>query len=65
MKLYSSNEKRTMYALYRGDEIITIGTKKELAKYLGVNERTIYFYSTPTHRKRNKNGYFTIKIEED
>lgn len=57
-------KKEPMYALYHGDEIKTIGTKKELAKYLGVSERTIYFYSTPVHRKRNKKGYLTIKIEE-
>lgn len=53
-----------MYALYHGDNILTIGTIKELAKYLGVGERTIYFYSTPTHKKRNKNGYLVIRIEE-
>lgn len=55
------------YALYKGDEILTIGTKKELALYLGVKERTIHFYSTPTYRKRNKGGnsYIVIRIEED
>lgn len=54
-----------MYALYHGDNILTIGTKKELADYLGVSERTIYFYSTPTYKKRVKKGYLVIRIEED
>lgn len=54
-----------MYALYHGDNILTIGTIKELAKYLGVGERTIKFYSTPTYKKRVQNGYLVIKIEED
>lgn len=54
-----------MYALYHGDNILTIGTIKELAKYLGVKERTIRFYSTPTYKERNKKGYLVIKIEED
>lgn len=56
-----------MYALYKGDDILTIGTIKELAKYLGVKEKTVYFYSTPTYRKRNKKGnnYIVIKILGD
>ena len=55
-----------MYALYHGDEILAIGTIKELAKYLGVRERTIKFYSTPTYKKRVKdNAYLVIRIEGD
>ena len=54
-----------MYALYHGDNILTIGTIKELAKYLNVKDRTIKFYSTPTYRKRSKDGYLVIRIEED
>ena len=55
-----------MYALYHGDNILTIGTIKELAKYLNVKDRTITFYSTPTYKKRVKdNAYLVIKIEED
>lgn len=55
------------YALYKGDEIIAIGTLKELAKLLNVAPRTIYFYSTPTYRKRNKGGnsYIVIRIDEE
>lgn len=56
-----------MYALYKGDDILTIGTIKELSDYLGVKESTIKFYSTPTYRKRNKKGnnYIVIKILGD
>ena len=43
-----------MFALYHGDNILTIGTIKELAKYLNVKDRTIKFYSTPTYRKSGK-----------
>lgn len=53
------------YALYRNDELLTVGTKKELADYLGVKERTIHFYSTPTYAKRNKGGYRVYRIEDD
>lgn len=55
------------YALYKGDEIIAIGTLKELGKLLNVSPRTIFFYSTPTYRKRNKGGnsYIVIRIDDE
>ena len=54
------------YALYKGDEFITLGTIKEIAKFLGVSERTVHFYATPTYMKRNKdNHYIVIRIEDD
>ena len=54
-----------IYALYHGDNFIDLGTKKYLAKLLGVSTRTINYYMSPTHRKRTKNSYIVIKIEED
>ena len=57
--------REVMYVLYYGDELLTVGTKKELAKYLGVTVRTISFYSTPTHKRRNKNGYRVYRIEDE
>lgn len=58
--------RKVYYALYKGEEPLYTGTAEELAKYLGVNVRTIYFYSTPTYRKRNNgtNAYIVIRIEE-
>ena len=55
------------YALYKGDEIIAIGTLKELGKLLNVLPRTIFFYSTPTYKKRNKGGnsYIVIRIDDE
>ena len=54
------------YALYKGDTVLTIGTKEELAKYLNVKPRTIDFYGRPCYRKRNKKGncYIVIRIKE-
>ena len=58
--------KNPEYALYKGDTFITIGTARELAEYLGVSERTVHFYSTPTYMKRNKeNHYIVIRIDYD
>lgn len=58
------------YALYKGDEIITIGTKKDLAIYLNVKESTIEYYSTSWYYNKIKynnlkNRMYCIKIEEE
>ncbi|MEE3344286.1 MAG: hypothetical protein VZS44_09370 [Bacilli bacterium] len=57
--------KKKIYALYKGDEWITDGTKEELAEYLNVKIRTIDFYTTPVWRKRTKdNAYIVVKLED-
>lgn len=59
--------KLAYYALYKGDDILFVGTIKEIAKYLGVKERSVYFYKTPTYQKRNKgnNAYLLVKLEDE
>ena len=61
----SKNNKQ--YALYKNDVYIFGGTRKELAKYLGVSENTIYFYSTDIWKKRRKydfsNCYLVIEVK--
>ena len=57
---------KTIYAYYKGDTFINMGTVPELAKYLGVSTRTIKFYTTKTYRKRRKedgNNIVVIKVE--
>lgn len=39
------------YVVYRGDDVIAIGTRKECAEKLGVRESTIDYYTTPSARK--------------
>lgn len=58
-------KRNSQYALYKGEKLVGIGAKKELAKLLKVRVETITFYTTPTHRKRCKNGYCVVKIEEE
>ncbi len=54
-----------VYALYRGDTFIDLGTKQHLANKIGVKVSTIEYYMTPTHRKKIKgNGWIVIKIED-
>lgn len=53
------------YALYKGDELIGMGTKKELAKQLGVKPQTIHFYATPsyTNRTSEKRGRRLVPLD--
>lgn len=44
------------YALYKGEELIGMGTVKELAKKLGVKPSTIAYYHTPTYINRTSDG---------
>ena len=57
------------YAVYKGEEFITLGTAKECALFMGwsVPKQTQYFAS-PTYRKRvkdDRNSLVVIKIEEE
>lgn len=47
---------RNYYALYRGDELLGIGTKEELAKQFGIKVKTIEFYHSPAYKRRGKNS---------
>ena len=57
--------KQIKYALYRDDEILYVGTKEELARYLNVSVRTISYYNTLTYKRRVKSGYKVYIIEDD
>ena len=39
-------KRNSQYALYKGEKLVGIGTKKELAKLLKVRVETITFYTT-------------------
>lgn len=59
------------YALYKGEEIIAIGTVNEIAEQLGVKTKTVRKYHTPTHkkkieaRKQKKGARVLVKLEGD
>lgn len=44
------------YALYKGEELVDMGTAPALAKRRGVSVDTIYWYHSPTHINRNAKG---------
>lgn len=56
------------YALYRGDDLLGIGTAKELAEAQGVRPETIKFYATPVYQKRANGSprrLAAVKIEKE
>lgn len=58
------------YALYKGEDILAIGTILEIANKMGVKRDTIAFYKTQAYRNRLKrrnalNGNVRILISLD
>ena len=61
--------KKKLYALYKGEKCLDIGTISELAEKYKVRKETLYFYQSPTHLKRMKkskkgNYKVLVKIED-
>lgn len=61
----SANE--GVFALYKGDTFIDIGTAKELAKKMNVQPKFIKYLSTPANLKRIEerkkyNSLITVKL---
>ena len=44
--------KRNIYALYKGEEMLSVGTIQEISEELNIKEKTVYFYQTPAYIKR-------------
>lgn len=56
-----------VYAMYKGEECLGIGTLIQLAKQLNIKYKTLIFYKTPTYKKRvkkSKNRRELILIDE-
>lgn len=49
------NQKK-QFALYKGEDMLAMGTIKEIASMMKVKPKTIAFYLTPTYKKRCKKG---------
>ena len=45
-----------IYAMYKGEECLGIGTIIQLSKQLGIRIQTLRFYLTPTYKKRIEKG---------
>ena len=55
------------YAVYKGDELIVVGTAKECAEYMGVSEHTIRCIASPKRRQHaiRVGGTYAIRLEND
>lgn len=65
-------KKVSEYAVYRGDEFITLGTAKECAEQMNVKVETIKFQASATYKRRlakrsngGNNALVVIKIEDE
>lgn len=59
--------KKVDYALYKGDDFLTVGSVQELSEYLNVKPETVRFFSYPSYLKRfsdDNNRLIVIKIED-
>jgi len=52
------------YVLYHGERFIDIGSMKNLAKRQNIKYKSIQYYHTLTYRKRTKDGYRLVKLED-
>ena len=44
------------YALYKGEELLAMRTKREIAQQLGVSVSTIGYYGTPVYARRTSDN---------
>ena len=58
--------KKNIYAVYKGDTFITMGTAKEIAEKLGIKTKTIYWYMSNAGKRRIKeNSLIIIKVDDE
>jgi len=50
------------FGLYRGDELLGVGTAAELAERFGVRPSTIAFYATPANLRRVTPDNYAAKL---
>lgn len=60
-----TTRKKQDYALYKGDELLDMGTAEEIAARRGVKPETIYYYATASQARRHRkspNGRFLSAV---
>lgn len=59
------------FAVYKGDELISVGTAKECAEHMGVTPKYIRWMTTPTGQKRlasrkhPERCTYAVRLEDD
>ena len=60
----------SMYALYKGEELLSMGTIFQIAQELKVQVRTIKYYGTDAYkrkldrRKKSRNAKILVNLED-
>lgn len=59
-----------VYAMYKGDNLLTIGTAKEICKEMNISYKTFQFYRTSHYKNivensRLKNRRVIIRIDKE
>ena len=47
--------KRWIYAMYKGEELLAMGTSDEICKQMKINKQTFLYYRTRNYKKRIEN----------
>ena len=57
----------SQYALYKGDDLLALGTMKEIAKKRGVTVKTLVFMRSPAYKRRTseQNAQRLIRLEDE
>lgn len=58
-----------VYAMYKGEELLSLGTSKEICKEMGISIKTFQYYRSGAYKDRLKkrkvkNARVIIRIEE-
>lgn len=67
MGMVKTPASKVLYAAYRGDEFIDVGTALELSKTLGISEYTVRLKASPSQKERSDacGGLLITRLEDD
>ena len=54
-----------MWAVYKGDELLAVGTKEEVCGQLGITSKTLYWLASPANIKYDKGGRRRVAYRYD
>ncbi|MGE7545033.1 hypothetical protein [Sporosarcina newyorkensis] len=71
LQIQERSKRHRVFALYKGDELLSVGTIEEIAEELNVLPETVLFYGTNVYkrrletRKNPKNCRELVELEDD
>ena len=51
------------YALYKGDELLDMGTLEYLSKKFNIKRKSLLFYQSPTYRRRTSDRKEKLEVD--